>query len=482
MQIIDRKLSNTGVIISVGCGVITLQGFFFAYVGELFRISCYNATQVSLGVVVNLYRNLTLTLIIGALLINPTNRLSEGAQVIGQRTLSSIVIGDYAIGSILNTLGNLILNSKRVDIQYHWVIESSAPRIIYRQSVFEPLQTGVVSIDSMIPIGRGQRELIVGDRQIGKTSLGVDVILNQKLKKVLCIYVALGQKASSILDIFLALLRQDAVFHFSLIIASASSSAVYQYLSAYTGSALSEFLVLVGELPSFIMYDDLSRHAIAYREIYLLLRRPPGREAYPGEIFFVHSRLLERSAKLAVTLGGGSSTAFPIIETLAGDVSAYITTNVISITDGQIFLSTALFLAGIKPAIDVGFSVTRVGSVAQWDRMKLVAGSYKLELAQFIELQSFSQFAADLGKETKKRLTKGLRLVELFKQVNGSPLYLASQLSILSIANQDLVKSLTIKEVSLLLNLYSLIPMWTIILVPARTIGASILSIINNCA
>ena len=478
MQIIDRKLSNTGVIISVGCGVITLQGFFLAYVGELFRICCYNATQVSLGVVVNLYRNLTLTLIIGALLINPTTRLSEGAQVIGQCTLSSIVIGDYAIGSILNTLGNLILNSKRVDIQYHWVIESSAPRIIYRQSVFEPLQTGVVSIDSMIPIGRGQRELIVGDRQIGKTSLGVDVILNQKLKKVLCIYVALGQKASSILDIFLALLRKDAVFHFSLIIASASSSAVYQYLSAYTGSALSEFLVLVGELPSFIMYDDLSRHAIAYREIYLLLRRPPGREAYPGEIFFVHSRLLERSAKLAVTLGGGSSTAFPIIETLAGDVSAYITTNVISITDGQIFLSTALFLAGIKPAIDVGFSVTRVGSVAQWDRMKLVAGSYKLELAQFIELQSFSQFAADLGKETKKRLTKGLRLVELFKQVNGSPLYLASQLSILSLANQDLVKSLTIKEVSLLLNLYSLIPMWTIILVPARTIGASILSII----
>ena len=277
-------------------------------------------------------------------------------------------------------------------------------------------------------------------------------------------YVAIGQKASSILDIFIALLRQDAVFHFSLILASASSSAVYQYFSAYTGAALSEFYMLVGELPSFIMYDDLSRHAIAYREIYLLLRRPPGREAYPGEIFFVHSRLLERSAKLAATLGGGSSTAFPIIETLAGDVSAYITTNVISITDGQIFLSTALFMAGIKPAIDVGFSVTRVGSLAQWDRMKIVAGSYKLDLAQFIELQNFSQFAADLGKETKKRLTKGLRLVELFKQVNGSPLYLANQLSILSLANQDLLQSLTIKEVSLLLNLYSVIPMWTIML------------------
>jgi len=395
VQIIDKKLSNTGVVISVGCGVVTLQGFLLAYVGELFKVCSYNAAQVSLGIVVNLYRDPTLTLIIGALLINPTNRLSEGAQVIGQCTLSSIIIGDYAIGSILDALGSLILNSRRVDVQYRWVIESPAPGIIYRQSVFEPLQTGVLSVDSMIPIGRGQRELVVGDRQVGKTSLGVDVILNQKLEKVLCVYVALGQKASSVLDIFLALLRRDAVFYLSLVLASASSSAVCQYLSAYTGSALSEFLMLVGELPSFIIYDDLSRHAIAYREIYLLLRRPPGREAYPGEIFFVHSRLLERSAKLATTLGGGSSTAFPVIETLAGDVSAYITTNVISITDGQIFLSTALFLAAIKPAIDVGLSVTRVGSAAQWDGMKLVAGSYKLELAQFVELQSFSQFAAD---------------------------------------------------------------------------------------
>jgi F-type H+-transporting ATPase subunit alpha len=481
MQIIDKELSNTGVVISVGCGVVTLQGFLLAYVGELFKVSSYNAAQVSLGIVVNLYRDPTLTLIIGALLINPANRLSEGAQVIGQCTLSSIIIGDYAIGSILDALGNLILNSRRVDVQYRWVIESPAPGIIYRQSVFEPLQTGVLSIDSMIPIGRGQRELIVGDRQIGKTSLGVDVILNQKLEKVLCVYVALGQKASSILDIFLALLRRDAVFYLSLVVASASSSAVCQYLSAYTGSALSEFLMLVGELPSFVMYDDLSRHAVAYREIYLLLRRPPGREAYPGEIFFVHSRLLERSAKLATALGGGSSTAFPVIETLAGDVSAYITTNVISITDGQIFLSTALFLAGIKPAIDVGLSVTRVGSAAQWDGMKLVAGSYKLELAQFVELQSFSQFAADLGEETKKRLARGLRLVELLKQVNGSPLCLANQLGVLSLANQDLIKRLAIKEVGLLLNLYSLVPVWTMILVPARIIGASILSVIKNC-
>ena len=228
MQVVDKKLSNTGVIISVGCGVITLQGFLFAYVGELFMISSYKAA--SLGIVVNLYRNLSLSLIIGALLIHPTNRVSSGAQVIGQCTLASMIIGDHAIGSILNTLGTVILNSKRVDIQYHWVIESSAPSIIYRQSVFEPLQTGVLSIDSMIPLGRGQQsELIVGDRQIGKTAIGVDVILNQKLKKVLSMYVAIGQKASSILDIFLALLRKDAVFHLCLILASASSSAVCQY-------------------------------------------------------------------------------------------------------------------------------------------------------------------------------------------------------------------------------------------------------------
>ena len=264
-----------------------------------------------------------------------------------------------------------------------------------------------------------------------------------------------------------------------MIIASASSSAVYQYLSAYTGSALSEFLVLVGELPSFIMYDDLSRHAIAYREIYLLLRRPPGREAYPGEIFFVHSRLLERSAKLSANLGGGSSTAFPVIETLGGDVSAYITTNVISITDGQIFLSIDLFLGGIKPAIDVGLSVTRVGSIAQWDRMKLVAAFYKLELAQFIELQSFSQFVADLGKETKNRLTKGRRLVEILKQFCGSPISLRRQIGILSLANQNLAKGLAIKDVQVFLNLYLSVPVWALFFVPPRLVGTSLVSLLH---
>jgi len=326
----------------------------------------------------------------------------------------------------------------------------------------------------MIPIGRGQRELIVGDRQTGKTSIGVDTILNQKYKKVFSMYLPLGQKASSILEVFIALVRKDAIFYLSLLVASASSSAVYQYLCAYTGAALSEFFVLVGELPSFLMLDDLSRHAMAYREIYLLLRRPPGREAYPGEIFFVHSRLLERAAKLSATLGGGSCTAFPVIETLAGDVSAYITTNVISITDGQIFLSIDLFLAGIKPAIDVGLSVTRVGSAAQWLGIKQVAGSYKLELAQTIELQSFSQFTADLAEEIN-RLTKGRRLVEILKQFCGSPVNLMSQIGILSLANQNLIIDIAVTNVQVFIHLYITVPQWALLFVGVRCVGLVII-------
>ena len=471
-MLICKNICVYGVIISTGYGVVTLQGFLIAFLGEVFRVSNSN----SFGLVVNLYQNDTMNFLIGALLLNPRNRLSEGAKVNAISRLASIILGDFAIGSILDALGNFILNEGRIDVQYRWVVESPAPGIIDRQSLFEPLQTGVLSIDSMIPLGRGQRELIVGDRQTGKTSIGVDTILNQKYENVFSIYLPLGQKASSILQVFLALIRKDAIFYLSLLVAS----AVHQFLCAYTGAALSEFFVLVGELPSFLMLDDLSRHAMAYREIYLLLRRPPGREAYPGEIFFVHSRLLERSAKLSASLGGGSSTAFPVIETLAGDVSAYITTNVISITDGQIFLSIDLFLSGIKPAIDVGLSVTRVGSIAQWDRMKFVAGSYKLELAQFIELQSFSQFVADLGKETNNRLTKGVRLVEILKQFCGSPINLTTQIGILSLANQNLAKGLAIKDVDLFLNLYLSVPVWALLFVPARLVATSLVSLLHN--
>jgi len=470
---VSKDISNYGVVVSIGSGVVSIQGFLTAFVGEVFKVAS-GPVSSSYGLVVNLSRDDSMNLSIGSLMLNPDDRISEGSKVTSISRLASILLGDYVIGSVLDPLGNLLSGSTKIDAKYRWVIESPAPGIIDRQSVFEPLQTGIISIDSMVPIGFGQRELVVGDRQTGKTSIGVDTILNQKHSSVISVYVPIGQKAASVLEVFLSLVRRDAIFYLSLLIASASSSAVCQFLCAYTGAALTEFFMLLREIPAFIMYDDLSRHAVAYREIYLLLRRPPGREAYPGEIFFVHSRLLERSAKLSLTLGGGSVTAFPVIETLAGDVSAYITTNVISITDGQIFLSIDLFLSGIKPAIDVGLSVSRVGSAAQWDGMKLVAGSYKLELAQFAELQSFSQFAADLGEDTKARLERGKRLIEMLKQFCGSPMLLASQVGILSLANQDTISSLAIIEIRSFLSFYLAVPNWIFLFLPVRLIAKSI--------
>ena len=482
---IEKKILCYGVIISTNDAVVSLQGFLIAFINELFRVAVIlgaplpNNEENAYGLVVNLYQNERMNLLIGALLLNPKIRLYEGAKVNAISRLASIILGDFAIGSILDGQGNFILNSGRIDVQYPWLVESPASGIIDRQSVFEALQTGVVGVDSMIPLGRGQRELIVGDRQTGKTSIGLDTILNQKYKKVFCIYLPLGQKASSILEVFLALIRKDAIFYLSVLVASATSSAVHQFLSAYTGAGTCEFFVYVGGMPSWLMLDDLSRHSMAYREIYLLLRRPPGREAFPGEIFFVHARLLERSAKLSRDLGGASVTAIPVIETLGADVSAYITTNVISITDGQIFLSIDLFLRGIKPGIDLALSVTRVGSIAQWVRMKLVAGFYKLELAQFIELQSFSQFVADLGEETKNRLTKGRRLLEILKQSPGSPINLRTQIGILSLANQKVAKALAIKDTQVFLNLYLSVPVWALLFLPARLVGQSLLSTIT---
>jgi F-type H+-transporting ATPase subunit alpha len=455
-----------------------------AFVGEVFRVSLGNSAaqgpRKALGLVVNLYRDEAMNLVIAALLLDPTLRVGEGNKVHAMSRLPSLILGDFAIGSILDPVGNLVLSSGALEAQYLWVIESPAPGIIDRQSVFEPLQTGVMSIDAMIPLGRGQRELIVGDRQTGKTSIGVDTILNQKYEKVFCIYLPLGAKAAAILEVFLLLVRKDAIIYSSFLVAPAASSACSQFLAAYTGAALAEFFALVGELPSLLIYDDLSRHAVAYREIYLLLRRPPGREAYPGEIFFVHSRLLERGVKLSSNLGSGSVTAFPVIETLAADVSAYITTNVISITDGQIFLSTDLFLSGCKPAIDVGLSVTRVGSAAQWDGMKLVAGSYKLELAQFVELQSFSQFAADLGEETKQRLARGRKMTQMLIQINGSPMNLSKQLGILSLGNWSCMGGLGVQKVTALVNLYLSVPAWASLVVPARLVGTSLVRLLHN--
>jgi len=434
--------------------------------------ACYSS-----GFIVNLVRDDTGVLLLGGLLFDPVCRLSLGAAVSGLGKLASIVLGDYAIGSLMDPVGNNILNlACRIEAQYRWVIEAAAPGIIDRESVYEPLQTGILSIDSMVPLGRGQRELIVGDRQTGKSSIGVDCILNQKYEKVLCVYVGIGQKASTILEVFLALVRRDASFYLAMLIATGSSSAVLQYINAYTGASLSEFFMFVREIPVFLMLDDLSSHAMAYREIYLLLRRPAGREAYPGEIFFVHSRLLERSAKLSHQLGGGSVSAFPVVQTLASDVSAYITTNVISITDGQIFLSCDLFLSGFKPAVDVGLSVTRVGSAAQWDGMKLVSSSYKLELAQYVELQSFSQFSSDLGAETTARLNRGRRLFEMLKQFNGSPINLSSQIGILSVANADCITELAIESVRPFIASYLVVPSWVLLLVPVRLTAVTVVS------
>ena len=308
------------------------------------------------------------------------------------------------------------------------LIESAAPGIISRRSVHEPLQTGLVSVDAMIPIGRGQRELIIGDRQTGKTAVATDTILNQKGKDVICVYVAIGQKASSIAQVVNVLQERGALEYTIIVAATADSPATLQYLSPYTGAALAEYFMYKGR-HTLVIYDDLSKQAQAYREMSLLLRRPPGREAYPGDVFYLHSRLLERAAKLSDKLGGGSMTALPIVETQEGDVSAYIPTNVISITDGQIFLSGDIFNAGIRPAINVGISVSRVGSAAQPKAMKQVAGKLKLELAQFAELEAFSQFASDLDQATQNQLARGQRLRELLKQPQTSPLSIEDQVA-----------------------------------------------------
>ena len=392
---IEKSILSCGCIISVGSGVVVLQGFFQAFVGELFCVlgstSNSKSSNRSYGIVINLSRDDSIKIEIGGILLNPSSHcISSGSKVEGISWLASLVLGDFAIGSILDPIGIIILNltSNQITAKSLWLIENVAPSIIARQSVDEPLQTGILCIDALIPIGRGQRQLVVGDRQTGKTSIGLDTILNQGYEKVFCVYLPIGAKASSIFDILNLLVTKDALFYTILLCATAASSPLVIYLSVYTGDALSEFFMYLRELPTFLMLDGLSKHSMAYREIYLLLGRPPGREAYPGEIFFVHSRLLERSAKLNQTLGGGSMTAFPVIETLAQDVSAYITTNVISITDGQIFLSSAIFLSGTKPAIDLGLSVSRVGSTAQWQRIKVIGSNYKLELGQCRELTS----------------------------------------------------------------------------------------------
>jgi len=354
--------------------------------------------------------------------------VQEGTSVRATGKIAQIPVGDGFLGRVVNALARPIDGKGEIATTETRLIESSAPGIISRRSVHEPLQTGIVAIDAMIPIGRGQRELIIGDRQTGKTAIAVDTILNQKGKDVICVYVAIGQKASSIAQVVNTLQERGAMDYTIIVAATADSPATLQYLSPYTGAALAEYFMYTGR-HTLVIYDDLTKQAQAYREMSLLLRRPPGREAYPGDVFYLHSRLLERAAKLNDKLGSGSMTALPVVETQEGDVSAYIPTNVISITDGQIFLSADIFNAGIRPAINVGISVSRVGSAAQPKAMKQVAGKLKLELAQFAELEAFSQFASDLDQATQNQLARGQRLRELLKQPQSSPLSLEDQVA-----------------------------------------------------
>lgn len=414
----EVKVVNVGTVFQVGDGIARIYGLEKVMAGELLEFE-----DGTVGIALNLESKN-----VGAVLMGAGLAVQEGSSVRATGKIAQIPVGDGYLGRVVNSLARPIDGKGEISTSETRLIESSAPGIISRRSVYEPLQTGLVSVDAMIPIGRGQRELIIGDRQTGKTAVAIDTILNQKGKNVICVYVAIGQKASSIAQVVTTLQERGALEYTIIVAAPADSPATLQYLAPYTGAALAEYFMYKGG-HTLVIYDDLSKQAQAYREMSLLLRRPPGREAYPGDVFYLHSRLLERAAKLSDSLGGGSMTALPIVETQEGDVSAYIPTNVISITDGQIFLSGDIFNAGIRPAINVGISVSRVGSAAQLKAMKQVAGKLKLELAQFAELEAFSQFASDLDQATQDQLARGQRLRELLKQPQASPLSVEDQVA-----------------------------------------------------
>lgn len=414
----EVKVVNVGTVFQVGDGIARIYGLEKVMAGELVEFN-----DGTVGIALNLESKN-----VGAVLMGEGLTVQEGTSVRATGKIAQIPVGDGYLGRVVNPLARAIDGKGEIATSESRLIESAAPGIISRRSVHEPLQTGLVSVDAMIPIGRGQRELIIGDRQTGKTAVATDTILNQKGKDVICVYVAIGQKASSIAQVVNVLQERGALDYTIIVSATADSPATLQYLAPYTGAALAEYFMYKGR-HTLVIYDDLSKQAQAYREMSLLLRRPPGREAYPGDVFYLHSRLLERAAKLSDDLGGGSMTALPIVETQEGDVSAYIPTNVISITDGQIFLSADIFNAGIRPAINVGISVSRVGSAAQPKAMKKVAGKLKLELAQFAELEAFSQFASDLDQATQNQLARGQRLRELLKQQQASPLSVSDQVA-----------------------------------------------------
>ena len=417
---IETEVEKVGQVVKIADGVATLSGLTDVMSGELIEFP----NQI-FGVALNLEEDSIGTMILGDYL-----QIKEGDTVKSSGKILEVPVGEEMVGRVVNTLGEPIDGKGEIKTDKFYPVEKIAPGVITRKSVNSPLQTGIKAIDSMIPIGRGQRELIIGDRQTGKTAIAIDTIINQKGKGVVCIYVAIGQKESKVARIVAKLEEAGAMEHTIVVLAGASDPASMSYIAPYAGCAMGEYFMDQGK-DALIIYDDLSKHAWAYRQVSLILRRPPGREAYPGDIFYLHSRLLERAAKLDEKYGGGSLTALPIIETQAGDVSAYIPTNVISITDGQIFLETDLFYQGIRPAVNPGISVSRVGSSAQTKAMKKVAGKLRLELAQFRELAAFAQFSSDLDKETKERIERGKRLTEVLKQNQYVPMSTESQVVII---------------------------------------------------
>lgn len=432
------EVSDVGTVIQVGDGIARIFGLKKAMSSELVEFQDGHGT---LGLVLNLEEDN-----VGVVILGEYTSVKEGMTVKTTGKIASVPVGDAMIGRIVNSIGHPIDGKGPIETTLTRPVEVIAPGIVKRKSVHEPLQTGITAIDALTPIGRGQRELIIGDRQTGKTAIALDTIINQKDTGVICIYVAIGQKTSSIAQLAKVLEDNGAMAYTVIVAASASETAPLQYLAPFAGTAIGEEFMSKGK-SVLIIYDDLTRHAWSYRAMSLLLRRPPGREAYPGDVFYLHSRLLERSAKLSDEMGGGSITSLPIVETQAGDVSAYIPTNIISITDGQIFLETDLFNAGIRPAINPGISVSRVGGAAQTPAIKSVAGKLRLDLAQYRELESFAQFASDLDKSTQDQLTRGQKLIEILKQPQYDPLSVAKQYTMLFAVNRGVLDKLPASKI-----------------------------------
>lgn len=432
----ELEVADVGTIIQIGDGIARVHGLNSAMAGELVEFS-----NGVMGYVMNLEEDN-----VGIVILGPYQDIREGDSVKRTGRLLEVPVGEALLGRVVNPLGQPIDGKGPIETTHYRAVESGAPGVIDRKSVHEPMQTGIKAIDAMIPIGRGQRELVIGDRQTGKTTIALDTIINQKGKNVVCVYVAIGQKQSTVANVVRKLEEAGAMDYTIIVSAGASDPAPLLFLAPYAGCAMGEYFMYNGG-HVLAVYDDLSKQAVAYRELSLLLRRPPGREAYPGDVFYLHSRLLERAAKLSDARGGGSLTALPFIETQAGDVSAYIPTNVISITDGQIFLDSSLFYSGNRPAVDVGISVSRVGGSAQIKAMSKVAGSLKLDLSQYYELQAFAQFGSDLDKATQAKLERGRRTVEILKQDEGHPMPVEEQVISIYAVTKGFLDDIAVEDV-----------------------------------